>query len=285
MSCHNPVEEHSVTVITKIVLKIKRAFENCYYVVKYEYEGQEKYYKEYAMTKGWEVYRQDGHNARRNIDQLIALRKRILENLPILIICDYNPECDEYLTFCQTVLNGKSKINYADYLNSQGKCVSKHYSWEFNGASIVDAYTIPDDLLKDIFKSVICRNLRNRRQIQMLKTFKFDLIFKFVDEWSHQETITYINLEKLKSLFNLTTNDVTLICDFSDSRYGFIIEDYKTNYAPEIFSQLVRKRKQDQIEGESYVFDSDGTYFDIEILKKQKTDLGEVDSAGSLLFY
>ncbi len=289
MSVQKDIEEHSVIVTTKIMLKVNKAFENCYYTSKYDYEGQKKYYDEYATTRGWITYRQNDWTPKTNIDQMIALRRMILENRAVLIICDKNPNCDEYLMFCQTTLNGKSKIDYVDYLLPTQTSRHKYYSYEFEGASIVDAYTVTDDLLKQIFTRLISRNLREVSQIRKVKTFQFNLKFKFCWEYIHQEIITYINLDRLQSLFkfavDISVKDACLTCDLTDPRYEVVLNYYRENCAPDLFSDLVRKRKQTQIEGESYVFDTDGTYLDFEILKKQKKEIGNLDHAGSLLFY
>jgi hypothetical protein len=268
-------EVHSVSYTVTVPLAIIKEGEFCYYASEHDYLNKYQYYQQYALEKGWKIYRHDGNNAKNNILILIELRQSILNNEPILIICSRYSYCDEYLGFYCTVKNGlNSKINHLAYLGMTWSNKYHDYDRDFQECSVHDAYSISDEMLKKIFAIFIARRLEKQKQLKVLDKFTFNFEFQFCHKYIHQEIIVYINLEKLLNMYAINTVNSTYgyneehECNLKHKSFDDVIQYYKEKYIPTIFGNIQKTKKQGKIDGEIYIFDTTETYVDVDIIKK-----------------
>ncbi len=187
-------EPHTLIVEIKIKLDVHCIDDYCFYTSERNFNVDSHYYRRYCEKMGWKIYYANCTNVHANIDNLIEMRKSILNKEKIFIALDKSPYCDEYLTFYNIVKDNKEYRDKTLY----SRPLSLYFIQEY---SIHDAYSINDELLKNIFLVKLKRdkdtNKFNRYHIPIHHIFKFHSVI------IHQEIIIYINLERLIRMYNL----------------------------------------------------------------------------------
>jgi len=288
----------------------------CYYVNQIYYKDKEKFYNEIAQNNNLHIYHSIENQNKEEIDSLVKLRQDILSSRTglsqitgILLILSRAPLHDNLLIFYKLIKMDVNFTNILDYSNNT-LCGDihmtihddihnlitdyKHIPYSMEGIfSIIDAYHVTDQQLKDIFTSFICTRMKDVNTCKHQISSCTDYTFRFGYDYNliYQDIIVYLNLSKLCNMYGFTIyHDNSISFDnnifvyttlnnllIKNSEYHItrkninnIIDHYKKYYIPDLLDKIFSERLKHMFTFETVTFETSkfhDNYIDIDIIK------------------